>query len=316
MLPQPGLKQPAAMLGSMSDPFIGERRPSATAFGDLSFWRAVGVSGADALAWLNDLVSADISQLVPGRACRSLLLSPTGRVRAEFTVAVPGGTPVLLQDPAQPRAIADLLAPYILSSDVELQDRTGELALFAFPGRATAPDLAGAAPSAPSCLGAGADLIGPGRDHHRLLGRLVEAFSAVGNEDLEAWRIAAAIPKFGVDALEDDLPQECGLAGAVSFAKGCYLGQEAVAKVRNLGHPRRLLLAMESAGAVAAGEPVLAGDREVGEVTSAVPLGEGWAMLVRVRWDGRDEPLRTALGTPLRRRDGRLAGTDRGRSGS
>ena len=57
------------------------------AFADLSFWRKAAISGGDAGGWLQDLISADISDLVPGRARRSLLLSPTGRIRAEFTVA-------------------------------------------------------------------------------------------------------------------------------------------------------------------------------------------------------------------------------------
>src|SRR5919199_4022863 len=85
---------------------------------DLSFWRTVAVSGRDAWTWLNDLASADLSALGPGRARRSLLLSPTGRVRADFTVAVADGDPLLIQDPAQPASAAALLSRYVLSSEV------------------------------------------------------------------------------------------------------------------------------------------------------------------------------------------------------
>src|SRR5207249_4737811 len=134
--------------------------------------RKVGLSGADARTWLNDLVSADIADLVPGRARRALLLSPTGRVRAEFTVALSGGMLVLLQDPAQPRSIEDLLSPYVLSSDVDLDDRTDELAVFAFPDGGTSVDLEGTTYSAPSCLGSGVDLITSGEDHDRVLSSL------------------------------------------------------------------------------------------------------------------------------------------------
>jgi folate-binding protein YgfZ len=270
-----------------------------TGFADLSFWRKVGLSGADALTWLNDLVSADVADLAPGRARRALLLSPTGRVRAEFTVALPSGTLILLQDPAQPRSIEDLLSPYVLSSDVLLDDRTDELAVFAFPHGETSANLEGTSHSAPSCLGSGIDLIASGEDHDRLMSSLAGAFTRIGNEEVEAWRISAGIPKFGVDALEDDLPQECGLASAVSFDKGCFLGQEAVAKVRNLGHPRRLLLELESKDGVAAGEPILEGEREVGEVTSAARVDGRTVMLARVRWDSRAGALRTALGAEL-----------------
>src|SRR5438094_8874339 len=131
---------------------------SGRAFADLSSWRKVAVSGPDARKWLNDLVSADISHLAPGRARRSLLLSPTGRIRAEFPVAARGDVFLLIQDPAQPAPMDALLSRYILSSDVELEDRTEHLALYAFPGLSAAPDMPGGTTSAPSCLGAGVDL--------------------------------------------------------------------------------------------------------------------------------------------------------------
>src|SRR6266545_3476988 len=142
------------------------------AFVDLSYWRKVAVTGADAFTWLNDLVSSDISDLVPGRAKQALLLSPTGRIRAMFTVAVPEQTIVLLQDPSQPSPVDDILSRYVLSSDVQLVDRTDELGLFAFPGLTVPPDVPGAAFSAPSCLGDGVDLISQGEGHDRLAAAL------------------------------------------------------------------------------------------------------------------------------------------------
>src|SRR5207245_327154 len=121
----------------------------ADAFADVSSWRKTEVSGGGGLSWLNSLVSADLEGLASGRARRSLLLSPTGGVRAEFTVAALHGRVVMIQDPAQPRSIRDLLASYVLSSGVELRDVTQDLALFAFPGRTEAPHVEGAMPSAP-----------------------------------------------------------------------------------------------------------------------------------------------------------------------
>jgi len=266
---------------------------------DLSSWRTIAVDGADAPTWLNDLVSADIARLEPGAAARSLLLSPTGRVRAEFTVAHTRDGWLLLQDPAQPNPIDTLLAPYVLSSDVALENRSGQLALFAFPTLTTAPEPEGTWTSAPSCLGAGIDLIAPANRHDSIRAELTEDFVLAAPDDLEAWRVGAAIPRFGTDVTEDDLPQECGLANAVSFKKGCYLGQEAVAKVRNLGHPRRILLALESPAPVSAGEVVCASGSEVGAVTSATRAGDRTLLLAKVRWDARDEPLQTATGAAL-----------------
>jgi tRNA-modifying protein YgfZ len=273
------------------------------AFVDLSFWRKAEVRGNDAEDWLNDLVSADIAGLAPGRARRSLLLTPTGRVRAEFTVAARPSAFVLLQDPSQPAAVLDLLQPFTLSSQVELIDRTEDLALVAFPGLTRPPDVAGVWPSMPSGAGAGVDLLTPAERHDELLEGLRGRFAQVGNEALEAWRIGRGVPRFGVDATGEDLPQEAGFGDAVAFDKGCYLGQEAVAKVRNLGHPRRLLLAFEAAEPVSAGDPVLTDGNEAGEVTSSTtPAGGPTLLLAKVRWDAREGPFQTALGVPLRPR--------------
>jgi folate-binding protein YgfZ len=272
---------------------------SGAAFVDLSSWRVVSVSGTDARMWLNDLISADIGDLGPGRARRSLLLSPTGRIRAEFTVTDHDGALLLLQDPAQPRSIGDLLLPYVLSSDVRLEDRTADVGVFAFPGRASAPDVAGADASAPSCAGAGVDLLCAMEDHDRVLASLSREHAPADTEALEAWRVSAGIPRFGVDALDDDLPQEAGFGEAVAVDKGCYLGQEAVAKVRNLGHPRRVLLHVRAGAPVRAGDAVRADGESVGEITSAARGDDRWWALAKVRWRDRAAPLATTEGVSL-----------------
>lgn len=285
---------------TIADPANVELIAAGGAFVDLSSWRKVAVSGAEALAWLDDLVSADIRDLEPGQARRSLLLSPTGRVRAEFTVAAPGGALYLLQDPAQTNDIGALLGPYVLSSDVVLEDRSGHLGLFSFPARSEPPAVPGASFSIPSCAGRrGVDLIvSPGsRDDVR--SALAAAYREATMEDLEAWRVISGIPRVGVDVSGEDLPQEGGLEDAVSFDKGCFVGQEAVAKVRNLGHPRRVLRRVQAEGSVAAGDRILHDGREAGEVTSAADATTGSIALARVRWEQRAGPFRTEHGIDL-----------------
>lgn len=273
---------------------------SGKGFADLSSWRKIALSGSEAGGWLQDLISADIADLGPGHARRSLLLSPTGRVRAEFTAALTAQSWLLLQDPTQPRPIDRLLAPYILSSDVVMEDRSEDLALLAFPGGGRVDRSGPATVSSPSCIGSGGiDLIASMADREKLLSALDDLFVRVPNDAVEEWRVRAGVPRFGVDALEDDLPQEAGLDEAVAFDKGCYLGQEAVAKVRNLGHPRRLVLWLTSDRRVRAGEPVLADAEESGVVTSAQDYREGSILLARVRWEARGHPLRTASGAVL-----------------
>ena len=271
---------------------------------DLSEWRKVRATGSEAEAWLNDLLSAELSGLAVGATRRSLLLSPTGRIRADVTVAATDAGTMLLQDPIQPRAIDRLLDPYVLSSDVELSDVTDEFTLIAVPGAEEDPaGIPGAQPLRPSCLGAGIDLLAPidrSSEVRRALSNLVEA----GPAAVEAWRIERGAGRFGIDLGDASLPQEAGLDGAVAYQKGCFLGQEAVARIRNLGHPPFVTLAALGGGPISAGERVLAGDDDVGIVTSAVTLDDGRAAaIVRVRWAARDRKLRTEAGTALGARD-------------
>jgi hypothetical protein len=270
------------------------------AFVDLSGWRKVRVSGDDAERWLNDLVSADIEGMAAGGSRRSLLLTPTGRIRAEFTVARRSdGELLLLQDPSQPDVVDALLAPYVLSSNVELSDRTDALALFALPGGDCPPGASGCIE--PSVTGAGVDLVADADEHDRALASLVGHRTRVSEAHVDAWRVMVGRPRFGVDALPDDLPQEAGLAGAVAFDKGCYLGQEAVAKVRNLGHPRRLVVHVEAGAAIAAGDTIVSGGESVGAITSAARANGRWRALARVGWGARDAELRTEGGMSLAR---------------
>lgn len=271
------------------------------AFADLSPWRKVAVTGRDAHTWLGDLVSAEVAGLTPGAARRSLLLSPTGQVRAVFTVTPHEEGLLLIQDPAQPRAIDALLERYVLSSDVVLESLTEEFALFALPGRLEPPEIRDAHAFAPSFLGPGVDLLAPMNRRDELATTLASTFQEAEMEDVEAWRVFVGVPRFGVDVGEEDLPQEGALEGAVSFDKGCYVGQEAVAKVRNLGHPRRVLLHVEASAPVAAGEPVCVDGDEVGRVTSATETPNGTRALVKVRWPAKDGPLSTTSGARLER---------------
>jgi tRNA-modifying protein YgfZ len=274
----------------------GDPLATGTAFVDLSAWRKIEVSGADTINWLDALLTADLTTLGVNGSSRALFLTPTGRVRADVTVAMPGVSVLLLQDPIQPDPIDRLLAPYVLSADVELVDRTTELCLFALPNRTQPPDAPGATYTTPSCLGPGGDLTAPMEDDDRILTSLSRALTRATDEEAEAWRVRAGLPRFGVDALPEDLPQEGGLTDAVAFGKGCFPGQEAVAKVRNLGHPRRLVRALFAARAVEPGEVVTGAGEPAGVITSAARDGEGCAVLVRIRWDARDAELKTADG--------------------
>lgn len=239
---------------------------------DLEGWSAIEVRGRDVESWLNDLVTASIDRVEPGRPARSLLLSPTGRIRADFLVLRPSAEPrfILLQAPGQPSTLDELLDPYVLSSDIELvpADPSGS---FLSPS-----------------TGGWSLLEGPGE---------VEASAAA----FEAWRIRHGQARFPVDVDTDSLPSEAGLdhEPLIDRTKGCYLGQESVARVRNLGHPPRLVVQVRGPAAPPPGTAVVAGGAAVGTVTSADPVVSSGAALVRIRWDARGTELSTPDGTVL-----------------
>jgi len=243
----------------------------------LAGWNLTEVRGADAEGWLNDLVTASIDGLAEGEALRSFLLSPTGRIRADMFVlrSRAGNGFLLLQGPGQPNAIADLLAPYVLSSEVELApaDPSG-LHEGPRPGPGWAADWE--APDAGSVT--------------------------VGTEAFESWRIRRGLARFPVDLDPDSLPAEAGLdvEPVIDRTKGCYLGQESVARVRNLGHPPRVVLGVRAETRLRPGAPVRSNGANVGSVTSVEPRA-GLEGIVRIRWDARERELLADAGIPLER---------------
>jgi folate-binding protein YgfZ len=101
----------------------------------------------------------------------------------------------------------------------------------------------------------------------------------------------------GSDFGPDALPAEAGLEGTIDFTKGCFLGQESVAKVRNLGHPPWVLRLVRADGPILRGAPVLANGAIVGEVTSVAEGENGTDAIARVRWDAASGPLSTERGS-------------------
>jgi folate-binding protein YgfZ len=285
---------------------IGERDAlrQGRAFADLSDWRKVRVTGGEARGWLGDLVTCDVATLTTGRSRRSLLLTPTGRIRADFSVACDDDGFLLLQPPDEPDHVGLLLALYILSSDVVIEDVTNTLSLFAVLGRAAAE--VGHPGYAPSVVGDGIDLVTSiGRPTWRIEDALVKRdLVEVGADALEAARIVAGLPRMGVDYEAGALPAEVGLEWTIDTAKGCFLGQESVARVRNLGNPSRVLRHLTTDGVASPGSPVFEGNAAVGTVTSAA-FEDGRVSLLAVLERGAEEAgLRTADGAhivPVRR---------------
>ncbi|MEA2506848.1 MAG: Aminomethyltransferase folate-binding domain [Actinomycetota bacterium] len=159
---------------------------SGKAFVDLSSWRKVDVSGPGALEWLSELGSANVTDLAPGRARRTVLPAEGG-IRTEATVALAGPNIVVIQDSAANPSALDILEAATGSGTVAVRDRSEAMSLFSFPGATVAPDVAGTAFSAPSCVGAGVDVFALGEDHDYLLGSLQHGFLLVTLSDVRTW---------------------------------------------------------------------------------------------------------------------------------
>jgi folate-binding protein YgfZ len=254
------------------------------AFARLPDARIVRVHGPGAIGWLQDLLTADLAGLPPGGACRTLLLGPTGRIRADLWALRRHDEVVLVQDPAAGRPIEVLLAPYVLSSRVTLAPEALELV-------AGAGDVDRHDAFVPSLLGTRADALVPTTSVEQVVDAARnEGLVEIGPDDLERWRIRRGIPRMGVDFEEGSLPSEARLDDAIAHDKGCYLGQESVARVRNLGHPATVLLHLRSDGVLRAGDDVSASGTPAGTVTSGSAVAPAVA-LARVGWASRDAIL-------------------------
>ena len=243
----------------------------------------VKVAGDDARNFLHGLVSADILNLAPGSARFGALLSPQGKIFADFIlVEAPqrdGGGFFVDVARAVAKPLVDKLNLYKLRSRIMVEDLSEILGvLAAWDGNAAAGiGLAYADPRLPA-LGLRL-MIPPHRAADTAAGL---GATLVDASEYEAHRIALGIPRGGVDfAYGDAFPHEADMdqLGGVDFAKGCYVGQEVVSRMEHRGIARTRVVAVHYDGmAPAAGAAVMAGERQVGTMGSAM-AGHGLALL-------------------------------------
>lgn len=277
---------------------------SGPAFVDLSGWAKTEVTGTDARKWLGDLVTSNIQGLEPGAATRSLLLTPTGRIRFDFWVACLGDRPdrfMLLADTRHQNSPATALDIYVLSSDVTMRDvTTSTTAVAISDGRSVQlPSYVTCFSPAPFTTG----IVALADEGHAdaLRGALEQAgLHRSTVETMDRWMTALGLPRVGVDFQAGALPAECGAEGAIDATKGCFLGQESVAKVRNLGHPPSVLLRLRSESPLIPGQ-TLTGENgsEVGRVTSCVFFEGAYQGMASVLWSSRQEKVTTPDGQPV-----------------
>ena len=259
----------------------------------------IRVTGPDRLSWLHSLTSQHLERLAPGRTEQALILSPQGHLEHHLTLTDDGTATWMHVEPHTAKTLVDYLNSMRFMLRVEVEDLTGGYVVQTLAGPVPADGgpivRTGAADSAPVTLPPGipvaAALAGPlGTDlivAPDAAARLAEAFPVAGLWAFEAARIAARIARPGLDTDHKTLPHEVGLIEpAVHLSKGCYRGQETVARIHNLGHPPRRLVFLDLDGSAdrlpAHGAPLTLGDAtQVGTVGSAArhfelgPIGLG-----------------------------------------
>jgi folate-binding protein YgfZ len=243
----------------------------------------IAIAGPDAVEFLQGQITNDVDALQEGDGCYALLLSPKGRILAEMRVLMRSPQELWLLT-EQDEAVLAHLTTYKIGRQVEVGRRSAAVKSLIGP-RARA--VAGvAAPldeneSTDATL-ADVDVLVVATDlgvdvvhelaHAEALGRELEArgVELVDEQSAEVLRIEGGRPRYGSDMTADNLPGELGLeARAVSFTKGCYIGQEPVARMHHKGHPNRHLRGVELREPAAPGASIHVGDKEVGAITSS-----------------------------------------------
>ena len=270
----------------------------------------VSVSGPDRLTYLHTLLSQHLEGAAPGTAADFLYLDAKGTALAAGRALVRNDDVWLVVPGAVAADLAASLEKYKFLLQVEAIDRSDRtrVASVRGPGPFDVPG-APADPMTFAEVGQGAvlrdrsggiDLVGPPNWVEEQVASL--QLPTARPADFEAWRITAGEPGWGTEIAPGRRAQELGLLPThVHLRKGCYPGQESIAKIYNLGRPRRALMVLEVEGPATPGDVVTAGEK-AGEVTSAAPAqGRSLALaLVPLGPDGKTDDRLTVAGAPAR----------------
>jgi folate-binding protein YgfZ len=256
-----------------------ERLREAVGLVDRSYRGKLRLTGGEAADYLQGQVTNDVEALVPGGGCYATLLTPKGQIVADMRIL--RGADFIWVD-AEPRSIPALVrnaAMYSIGRDVQTTDVGDAYAILSLVG----PDARAVLDLAPAdeehawvegehgmyvATDAGVDVICPAGDADGV--RAALGVEATGEEAAECLRIERGRPRLGYEIAGGVIPQEAGLnERAVSFTKGCYVGQETVARLHYKGKPNRHLRGLRLTEPAATGDEVSSGERVVGRIGTA-----------------------------------------------
>jgi folate-binding protein YgfZ len=246
------------------------------------------VSGAEAAEYLQGQLTNDVEAIEPGDGAYAALLDRKGHMQADMRVLRPGEEPELLLDlePAGLEAARRHLQTYKIGREVEVSDESEAHSLISLVGPRSV-EIAGTAAlpenacetttlSGAQCVAvgtaAGIDLIFAAAKSELVREALFNAGAVeVSPAAAEIIRVEAGRPRFGAEMGTETMPAEAGIVEqAVSFTKGCYIGQETVARLHYKGKPNRHLRGLRFSAPTRPGEALRLGEKEVGSVGSAV----------------------------------------------
>jgi aminomethyltransferase len=266
---------------------------------DLSPRGLVRVTGSERQRFLHAMVSNDTASLRPGEGRYATFLTHKGKLVADFVVYAESEAYLLDMEPHAVGPFIEAIERFVISEDVTFHDESAAWGLLSLQGPRAAhllghaleqpvPELAPYAHTL--CSLAGHEVRVIRRSHTGELGyqllaplqalpalwhalwrhREVSDGHAVGRETLEVLRIEAGVPLFGHDMTDDTMPVEANLEHAISYTKGCYIGQEVIARLEARGHVNRKLVGLLLTGAElpASGTTIVAANRDVGWITS------------------------------------------------
>lgn len=214
----------------------------------LEGWARLRFAGPDARKFLHGLLTADVLGMPEGGRVHACLLTPKGKLRADLDLYDRGDHLLAVADKRSAVNIKDDVGLRLMLSQTKLRDEGGGLWY-------AAPAPAGALPQGRFAPEGGFLLSEP-------------AGKVEGVGAFEDWLVERGVPLYGRDFGEDNIIQEAGLDDAVSFTKGCYMGQETVSRVHHLGHPNRKIVRLSVEGEASPGAELHLGEDEVGKLTS------------------------------------------------
>ena len=259
---------------------------------DLGYRAKISLTGGDRVRWLNGMVTNNVRDLVVGHGVYAFLLNAQGHILGDLYAYNRGESITVDSDRNQLEKMLATFDHYIIMDDVEVKDLSAESTALGVGGPKAQEILSAAGFAIPvmsalqiesiswnglDCTLVRADdpqqasyeiWLAPMGVKQLWAALLAAGATPVGSEALELQRIVTGVPRYGVDIRERDLPQETEQARALNFNKGCYVGQEIVERIRSRGAVHRMFTGFLADGVVEPGSKVLAGEKQVGEITS------------------------------------------------